>query len=302
MSAEPPEPGDPAPPPPAVPVAGPGTGVVQGKGGRAGRDLPAAIAVGLGLVALIVVPLFIERAAFAVILALVIGIAVHELTVALRGTGVDPPLVPLLVGSAATVLGAYWGGADAALGCFLVSGLVVLAWRLVLPGSGAPTRDAAAGMLVLGYCGFLASFCALLTAPADGPRRVLAFIATVVFSDIGGYVVGVLTGGRHKLAPGISPGKSWEGLGGSIASCVLVGVGCMTLLLHRGAWTGVVLGVALAATAVLGDLGESALKRDIGIKDMGTLLPGHGGILDRLDSLLASAPVAWIVISALAPH
>jgi phosphatidate cytidylyltransferase len=177
--------------------------------------------------------------------------------------------------------------------------LAVVLWRL----AGGPQRylrDAAAGSLVAVYVPLLAGFAVLLLAPDDGVARVLVFIGTVVCSDVGGYAAGVLFG-KHPMAPSISPKKSWEGLGGSVAACVLLGVLVLTFTFEAPWWTGVIWGVALAASATIGDLGESLIKRDLGIKDMGKLLPGHGGIMDRLDSLLPSAAVAYLLLSVFAP-
>jgi phosphatidate cytidylyltransferase len=129
---------------------------------------------------------------------------------------------------------------------------------------------------------------------------VLAFIATVVCSDVGGFAAGVLFG-KHPMAPSISPKKSWEGLAGSVTACVLIGILLATLTFHAPWWGGALYGVAIALTATLGDLGESLIKRDLGIKDMGHLLPGHGGLMDRMDSLLPSAVVAYLVLSLIAP-
>jgi phosphatidate cytidylyltransferase len=161
--------------------------------------------------------------------------------------------------------------------------------------------DIGAGMLSLFYVAFLAGFCALMLAPADGDRRVTAFIATVVASDVGGYAFGV-TLGRHPMAPTVSPKKSWEGLVGSTLACVLCGAVLFESLFARGHWwQGGMFGLAVVASATIGDLGESMVKRDLGIKDMGTLLPGHGGLMDRLDSLLPTAPVAWLLLAAFLP-
>jgi phosphatidate cytidylyltransferase len=101
------------------------------------------------------------------------------------------------------------------------------------------------------------------------------------------------------MAPAVSPKKSWEGFGGSTLACVLVGVGTVTILLHGDWWAGALVGLAAVVAATLGDLGESLIKRDLGIKDMGSLLPGHGGILDRIDSLLFAAPVIWVLLHVL---
>jgi phosphatidate cytidylyltransferase len=128
---------------------------------------------------------------------------------------------------------------------------------------------------------------------------VFAVIATVVFADTGGYTAGVLFG-KHPLAPAISPKKSWEGLGGSLVFGITAAVLSVTFLLGKDWWVGVPLGLLLVITGVLGDLVESQVKRDLGIKDMGTLLPGHGGVMDRIDAMLPSAVAGWIVLTLLA--
>jgi len=146
----------------------------------------------------------------------------------------------------------------------------------------------------------LASFSSLLLAAPDGVQRVCAFIIVTICSDLGGYAVGVVAG-RHPMAPSVSPKKSWEGAAGSAVACVIAGVATVTLLLSGPWWAGAVLGLATVASATVGDLTESTLKRDLGIKDMGSILPGHGGLMDRMDSLLLSAPVAWAVLAVLVP-
>jgi phosphatidate cytidylyltransferase len=146
----------------------------------------------------------------------------------------------------------------------------------------------------------LGGFAVLLLVPGDGAARVLAFIATVVASDVGGYAAGVLVG-KHPMAPSISPKKSWEGFAGSVTACMIVATPILALALDGPWWGGLVFGPAMALSATIGDLGESLIKRDLGIKDMGHLLPGHGGLMDRLDSLLPSAAMAFLLLSVLAP-
>jgi phosphatidate cytidylyltransferase len=177
--------------------------------------------------------------------------------------------------------------------------VAVVVWRLA-EGATGMLADVGAALLCLFYVGFLAGFAVLMLAPHDGDRRVTIFIATVVASDVGGYALGVLFG-KHLMAPVISPKKSWEGFGGSVLACVVCGAVTVNLLLHGAWWKGAIFGLAMVCTATLGDLGESMIKRDIGIKDMGNLLPGHGGLMDRLDSLLPSAPAAWLLLSAFVP-
>ncbi len=268
--------------------------------GRAGRNLPVAIGVGAGLGALVLVTLFTVKQLFLVVGAAAVLIGLWEVTRALAVKGLRAPLVPLAAGGAAIIVLAYTGGADAMVVAMLLTVLAVVVWRLAEHPEGI-LADVSGALLAVVYVPFLAGFVALMLVPADGPRRVTTFIATVVASDIGGYAVGVLAG-RHLMAPHISPKKSWEGFGGSVAACALVGAVLVALLLHGAVWQGVVFGLAVVLAATLGDLGESMLKRDIGIKDMGTFLPGHGGLMDRLDSLLATAPVAWLLLRAFVPH
>jgi phosphatidate cytidylyltransferase len=139
-----------------------------------------------------------------------------------------------------------------------------------------------------------------MLAPADGARRVLAWVILTICSDIGGYFAGSLLG-RHPMARIISPNKTWEGLAGSVIACLVAGAILLPELLHGHAWPGVVTGAAAVTAAILGDLAESAIKRDLQIKDMGSILPGHGGVLDRIDSLLVSAPVVWLALAAFLP-
>jgi phosphatidate cytidylyltransferase len=140
----------------------------------------------------------------------------------------------------------------------------------------------------------------LLAHPSDGAARELAFVATVVCSDTGGYATGVLFG-RHPLAPVVSKAKTWEGFAGSVLACSAAGILFLTLTFHQVWWQGLLFGLAIVVTATVGDLGESMIKRDLGIKDMGRLLPGHGGLMDRLDSLLPCAAVAYLLLTAFAP-
>ncbi len=270
------------------------------QGGRAGRNLPAAIAVGLLLGAAVSVPLFSPyRWAFVAVVAAAVALGIYEIVQSLRTLGADPSMTPLLVGGTAMVLLPYREGSDALFLALVLTVLACLAWRLADPAEGF-LRDVAASTLTAAYVPFLAAFAVLLAVPADGPRRVTTFIAVVVCSDVGGYLFGVLFG-RHAMAPSISPKKSWEGFVGSLLACAGSGAALFVTLFDASPLLGAGYGVAVALTATLGDLGESMVKRDIGIKDMGTLLPGHGGIMDRLDSLLPTAPVAYLLLTALLP-
>ncbi len=278
---------------PPAPDAPPGPG-------RAGRNLPAAIGVGVGLGLLITVPLFSPaRWLFIAVLVLAAWVGLYEVVTALRTSELRPPVVPLLLGAPVMVVLAYREGADALVLALLLTVLAAAAWRLAGPATAA-LSDVAAGAFAAVYVPFLIGFAALLAAPADGPRRVTAFVATVVCSDVGGYAAGVLLG-RHPMAPSVSPKKSWEGLGGSVAACALAGAVFFPTLFGASPLLGAVYGLAVVASATLGDLGESMVKRDLGLKDMGDLLPGHGGLMDRLDSLLPTAPVAFLLLLAFVP-
>ena len=278
---------------PAPPEGAPG----KRTPGRAGRNLPAAIGVGVGLGGLVLATLHSPwRWGFVLVVAAAVALGVHEVVQALRRLGARPPKAPLVVGGTAMVALAYGAGADALVLSLALTVLACLAWRLVDPAEGF-LRDVAASAFTATYVPFLAGFAALMAVPDDGPLRVTAFIALVVCSDTGGYVAGVLLG-KHPMAPTVSPKKSWEGFGGSLLAAGAGGAIMFPTMFDASPLLGAVFGVAVVCTATLGDLGESMVKRDIGIKDMGTLLPGHGGVMDRLDSLLPTAPVAYVLLAA----
>lgn len=259
----------------------------------AGRNVPVAIAVGLGLGLLVVGSLFFWRKElFLGIAVLGCGVGLWELSRAVHVRDIKLPLLPLLVGTVGMMVSAYEAGIEALLvACVLTSGGAFV-WR-VLDGGGLPAlRDATAAVFATCYIPFLGGFIALMLAADDGAWRVLTVIAVTVANDTGGYAAGVFFG-KTRLAPIVSPKKSWEGLAGSYVAACAVGVGMMLGPLDGPWWAGLLLGVAGVSVATLGDLAESLLKRDLGVKDMGDLLPGHGGVLDRVDSLLFAAPVAF---------
>jgi phosphatidate cytidylyltransferase len=255
--------------------------------------------VGLGLGAVIVASLFLWRPAFAIIVGLAVVYGTWELAQALRHADIAVTVVPLVVGGVAVLFAAWYRGPSGLVVSALVTFAGILAWRLA-DGATGYLRDATASTLLLLYLPTLAGFAVLLVHPGDGAGRVIAYVATVVCSDTGGYATGVLFG-KHPLAPVVSKAKTWEGFAGSVLCCSASGILFFTLCFHHAWWKGLLFGLAIVATATLGDLGESMIKRDIGIKDMGSLLPGHGGVMDRLDSLLPCAAVAYLVLSGYAP-
>jgi len=264
---------------------------------RAGRNLPAAIAVGLGLVAVIIASLFVVKEAFLAFVLAAAALGILELRTALTVASVRLPVVPVAIGGAGMLVGAYYVGADAVAVGMALTLVGVAVWRLT-GGAEGFVRDASAGAFVAAYVPLLGSFVLLMLAEQDGAWRVVTFVATTAFSDIGGYAAGVLFG-RHAMAPQISPKKSWEGFAGSIVTSMVAGWALVTMALDGPGWVGLLLGAVVAMTATTGDLVESVIKRDLGIKDMGTLLPGHGGVMDRLDSMLVVAPVCWLLLQLL---
>lgn len=257
-----------------------------------GRNLPIAVGVGLGLGALVLLTLYTVKVIFLGVVVVFIGLAAIELVRAFAGHGIRIGVPPLLAGGLAMLVGGYVWGPAGLVGAAGLTALAMMLWRMY-EGQNGYVRDMTASVFAAAYVPFLAGFVALMLAGDDGADRVVTFIAVTVASDIGGFFAGTFLG-RHKMAPAISPKKTWEGFSGSALTCMLCGGLMMPLLLDGTWWQGVILGVAAVCSATLGDLIESMVKRDLGIKDMGTLLPGHGGVMDRLDSLLATAPIAWL--------
>jgi len=282
-----------------VPPVDAAAGSAPARKSRAGRNLPAAIGVGVGLGAVIVASLFLYRPSFAVIVGLAVTYGCYELGQALRAAEIRVALAPLVVGGVSILISAWVRGPSGLVLATLITFVAVLLWRIA-DGAFGYARDVAASTLVLLYVPTLAAFAVLLVHPSDGAARVIAFVATVVCSDTGGYATGVAFG-KHPLAPIVSKAKTWEGFAGSVLACSTSGILFLSLTFHEAWWKGLLFGLAIVVTATLGDLGESMIKRDLDIKDMGTLLPGHGGLMDRLDSLLPCAAVAYLLLSAFAP-
>jgi phosphatidate cytidylyltransferase len=298
--------------PPDEPAGGPQQ--TAKKKSRAGRDLPAAIAVGLSIGAVLVATLVFAPRGWVVLCALAIFVASYEVVRRLREAGYVIPVIPLLVGGQVTVWLTWPYHAVGALSGFGATVVVCMFWRLFMPDerkrhdaqdveAGSPPasnylRDASATIFLAAWVPLFASFAALLVYPKDGAGRVFCLMIAVIASDVGGYAVGVLLG-KHPMVPTISPNKSWEGFAGSMVCGVTATILTATLLAGKAPWVGAFLGVVLVLTCTLGDLVESQVKRDLGIKDMGRLLPGHGGLMDRLDGVLPSAVAAWTMLTLL---
>lgn len=270
------------------------------KPSRAGRDLPTAIGVGVALGLAILASLIFRKEAWLGVVTVAVCFGVWELRSGLAQGKIHVPLLPSLVGAVTMITASFVGGGQALIICFGLTCISVLLWR-VLDGLDGAIPDIAGGIFVAAYVPLLASFSSLLlAAPHDGAARVFVFIIVTICSDIGGFAVGVVAG-KHPMAPSVSPKKSWEGAAGSATACMIGGIATVTLLLHGTWWAGALLGFAVVVSATVGDLTESMIKRDLGIKDLGSILPGHGGFMDRLDSLLLSAPVVWVLLTAFVP-
>ena len=263
-----------------------------------GRNLPLAVGSAVLFAVLFLATAFVSKWALLSFIALAVVIAVLEVDAALRMTAARPPTAVVLVVGLAMLAAAFVYGARGQLAAVIVMVLAVLAWTLADRSDPAPLHSAGSGLLVGMWVPFLASFLALLLRRPDGQWYVILTVLLTAASDIFAYAVGYRFG-RHKLAPAVSPGKTWEGVIGGMVGAVLVAAVAGPLLIDRLAiGHAVALGALVAIVAVIGDLAESAVKRSLGVKDLGRLLPGHGGMMDRVDAMLFTLPVAHLVLLA----
>ena len=273
-----------------------------------GRSLSKSILVGLllGGIFLFTVLAF-DGVLLMVFVASAAGAGAWELSTALRLKGWYVPRVPAVVGTVLIMPATYFYGQEIqwAFSIAIVAALIL--WRTVhllwerrvspMQALQKTLRDYAAAAFLVIYLPLTLSFAMmLLRRPDDGQMWVLSFVLVVAMIDTCGYLVGRKLG-RHKMAPGVSPKKTLEGLAASVTAALVTGVMCAVFLLQIDWWWGIVLAAVLTLTAVFGDLAESLIKRDLGVKDMSSWLPGHGGIMDRLDSILPSALATFLIAS-----
>lgn len=261
---------------------------------KAGRKLLPSMAVGISLIALVWFALSYERAVFAIVVATAVVLGMREIVRAFAARGTVISFNSLSV-AAIGLSYAAWVGDVAGLAVATAIAMPLLLIRALLQGTDGFVAKATGTTFALIYLPFLAGFLILLARPSTGFQRVMTFMVLVGCNDTFGYLVGVLLG-KHPLAPKISPKKTWEGLAGSVIFTVTGGALAFEYIMDMHWWIGVVVGLVIVATATCGDLIESAMKRDLSLKDMGTLLPGHGGMLDRLDSVVLSAPAMWLAL------
>jgi phosphatidate cytidylyltransferase len=278
---------------------------------KAGRNLPAATAVGLAMLFAVIGGLLFLPLGFVLVVSAFAVAGVWEIHRALELGGTRLPIIPVMTGSAAMPLAAYFGGVESLMFAMLLSSVAVLLWRTIESAAGSAS-SIFAGVFTLSWVPFLMSFAMVPLHEAGGsplgfwPDGVIPlgawYVATmlllVVANDTFGYIVGASLG-KHPMAPKISPKKSWEGFAGSIAGATAVGVLATVFILGKPWWVGVVFAVAMVAASTAGDLAESMVKRELGIKDMSSALPGHGGVMDRLDSIVFAAPPAYILFTLL---
>jgi phosphatidate cytidylyltransferase len=261
---------------------------------KAGRKLLPSIFVGLSLVALVWLSLAYARILFAALIAVVISLGIRELIRAFAAANIEVSSVSLNLATIGLIYATWIDGVEGLVVGTAIAFPVLLILRL-RKGPHDFVRSATATTFGLIYLPFLAGFLILLGHPSDGLARVMTFVILVGCNDTFGYLVGVLIG-RHPLVPTISPKKTWEGLIGSLIFTTLGGALCFHYIFELQWWIGIVVGLMIVFTATSGDLIESAMKRDLSLKDMGSILPGHGGMLDRLDSVLLSAPALYLAL------
>ena len=268
----------------------------------AGRNLPVAIGVGIWLGALVIFAMWAGQLAWYIVVAAAVAVAMWEVLTRLREHSYHLPRTLMILGGQAMVWSSWPLETKGLMAVYVISVLALMFGRLFHNGRHRPPinylRDMSVGVFVLTWIPMFGSFAAMLSATSQGAATILVFMLCVVASDTGGYITGVMFG-SHPMAPAVSPKKSWEGFAGSIVFGMVTGALSIHFLLEREAWVGAIMGLGLVVCASLGDLVESQFKRELGIKDMSNILPGHGGLMDRLDGMLPAAMVTWVAISFL---
>lgn len=265
----------------------------RGRASKAGRDLPAAILVGVFLLAVVLVGLFWFPIAFIILVTMFAMVGCWEVSRAFQRSNTRVPMRPLVLAAGALPVAAALAGPEGLGFATIVSITVLLLWNVVARPPHL-LRSLMAGTFTALWVPLMISFAVLLFNEQDGHLKVATLLLLVVANDTFGYLVGA-SFGKHPMAPKISPKKSWEGFAGSVAGAIVVGVLASVFVLDTPWWSGLLLAVATVAAATTGDLSESLVKRELGIKDMSNILPGHGGVMDRLDSIVFASPVAYVL-------
>ncbi|MEU4207154.1 phosphatidate cytidylyltransferase [Rothia terrae] len=269
------------------------------KPSKAGRNLPAAISVGVVLGAGLAVGLFYVPVILVVLAAAATAVGAWEVTHGLnqkRGMGI--PVIPAVVAAAIVPFFAYYGGGQWLIFAVVAFSLVLIGWRACGPKNGM-IMSMMGSMFVMSWVPLLISLALLLFRQDAGAGKVFTILIMAIGNDTWGYIAGVLWG-KHPMAPKISPKKTWEGFAGSMVGSIVVGVICM-FFLGEPLWFGFIIAFFLVIASTVGDLSESMVKREIGIKDMSNILPGHGGVMDRLDSIVFAIAAGYVIFELLAP-
>lgn len=262
-----------------------------------GRNVVAAFTTGLILAVLALALLAWGKVPFAVLATAVILLGQGELYAVMRMRGRQPATALGLVAGLVTVTGGYAAGEPGVLLGVALAMMTSVLWYMAAPHEArkGTTIDVGATLLGVAYVPFLASFGLVMLREDVGSNLLLAVVGLTVLYDILAYAIGSLWGNR-ALAPTISPSKSWEGAVGATLGILLVAIALVPSVEPFTPTKAVGLALLIAIFAPIGDLVESAIKRDLGVKDMSSILPGHGGILDRIDSILFTLPGAWYFI------
>ena len=284
---------------------------------KAGRNLGAAITTGVILGAVVIAAVLVGPMAWYPLVAVAVAFAMWEVLTRLREAGYQQPRTLLIILGQIMLWSSAFYASGGLVAAFAISVLFLMFWRLFFHTSGPGTestgrlshsanpenylRDTAVGIFVLAWIPLFGSFAAMISLIDEGgipgSRFIIAFMLCVVASDVGGYAAGVMFG-THPMAPAVSPNKSWEGFAGSMVFGMITGLLVVHFMIHGPWWLGLVMGAALVVCATMGDLVESQFKRELGIKDMSNLLPGHGGLMDRLDGMLPAACATYALLNA----
>ncbi|USR79961.1 phosphatidate cytidylyltransferase [Arcanobacterium pinnipediorum] len=262
---------------------------------RAGRNVPAAVATGLGLLSVVGLSLAYKIEIFVALAIAFMVAGLWEIAGAFLARNIRIPFIPLIIAGVGMMLATWFWGLESGLIVFVVAAPLSMLWRTYMPKGNALT-DGVAGVFALAWIGIFSMFALALAALEHGAFAVVALVLLPVASDTGGWLAGI-TFGKHPIAPSISPKKSWEGYVGSTLGALLAAFLTVWLGLGLPWYAAVIIGLTIPIFATAGDFSESLLKRDLGVKDMGSIFPGHGGVLDRVDSLLFCAPILYVVLT-----
>ncbi|MDD7465332.1 MAG: phosphatidate cytidylyltransferase [Actinomycetaceae bacterium] len=260
---------------------------------KSGRDMPAAVVTALVLVAIVAVSVAFHPIWFVVLAVVGFAIGLWEAAGAFIVRDIHAPVTPMILGVLLMAIATYSEGIAAGFLTFCFSALFVMAWAIFSRRQPA-VMNALAGVFALGWIGMSGMFAVAMTALPNAAWCIVTLVLLPAASDTGGLALGVVLG-KHPIAPSISPKKSWEGFAGSVLFSFIAAWLFIRLALGLNWWWVLTFTLITPVLATVGDFAESLLKRDMKIKDMGTIFPGHGGMLDRIDAVLFCAPSFYLL-------